>query len=95
MAVLETNYIEMEIEKRYKKPEIKPDRFEVPNNLVDVLEALSGYCDERTVPYSNGCFNCPFYIEDETCSCLIAKSGFNSPYNWAVYKDEGAGDKNT
>lgn len=84
MAILETNYDELE-----------PIVIEVPENLADVLEALSYYCNEHTTFYSNGCFNCPFYIEDETCSCLIAKSGFNSPYNWAVYKDEGAGDKNT
>lgn len=77
MAILETNC-----------DEIEPVVIEVPENLANVLEALSGYCDEHTAFYSKGCFNCPFYIEDEMCSCLIAKSGFNSPYNWAVYKDE-------
>lgn len=92
MAVVETNYDRVETEKFYKETKLK--KFNVPDKLVDVLEALSYYCNEHTAFYSNGCFNCPFYIEDATCSCLIAKSGFNSPYNWAVYKDKGAGDTN-
>lgn len=92
MAILETNYDRVETEKFYK--EIKPQKFNVPDKLVDVLEALSDYCDKHTVSYLNACFNCPFYIEDETCSCLIAKSGFDSPYNWTVYKDEKESGKN-
>lgn len=93
MAILETNYDRVETEKFYQ--EIKPQKFNVPDKLVDVLEALSIYCDKHTASYSIGCFNCPFYIADIKCSCLIVKSGFDSPCNWAVYKDEDVGDKNT
>lgn len=65
------------------------------DKLVDVLEALSIYCDEHTDSYPIGCFNCPFYITDIECSCLIAKSGFDSPCNWAVYKDEDVDNKDS
>lgn len=93
MAILETNYDIVETEKYYQ--DIEPKKFQVPDSLVDILEALSIYCDEHTDSYSIGCFNCPFYITDIKCSCLIAESGYDVPCHWAVYRDEEVGEVNT
>lgn len=93
MAVVETNYDRVETEKFYKETKLK--KFNVPDSLVDILEALSIYCDEHTASYPNGCFNCPFYIPNIECSCLISQSGYDAPCHWAVYKDEEVGDVNT
>lgn len=92
MAILETNYDRAETEKYYQ--EIKPKKYKVPDNLVDILETLSLYCNEHTVSYPIGCFNCPFYIPNIECSCLISESGYDVPCNWTVYKEEEESDKN-
>lgn len=93
MAILETNYDRVETEKYCQ--DIEPKKFHVPDNLVGILEALSLYCDSRTVSYPNGCFNCPFYIPNIKCSCLISQNGYDVPCHWTVYKDEEVSDINT
>ena len=93
MTVLETNYDRVETEKFYK--EIETKKIEVPDNLVDILRALSMYCDNQTLS-NDGCTGCLFYEHDckkrELSMCIFANKGYGIPHEWAVYKDEEGGD---
>lgn len=73
MAVLETN-----------RDELDPEIIEIPDKLVDILQALSDYCDKQTPPNANGCEECPFYLNSYN-NCRISDEGYGVPHNWAVY----------
>ena len=83
--ILETNYDRVETEKFYK--EIKSQKIEISDNLVDILRALSNYCDKHTLSDSDYCNNCPFYTGQNSNECLVNKNGYGLPHEWAIYKD--------
>lgn len=84
MAILNIDYGESELK-----------LFNIPDKIMGVLETLSDYCDEHTLPNSDGCFNCPFYMNNIEATCLLVKNGYGIPCNWVVYKEDEGGDINT
>lgn len=83
----------VETEKFYKG--IEPNRFKVPDNLVDILMGLSAYCDKHTLSDSDYCSNCPFYTGSIFNWCVIRDNGYGLPHEWAIYKENEVGDVNT